>query len=395
MPNVAEILKLAQAQDIQKLKNLLSKKVCIDEYIVVRRTKVVNNKTVTSRILLTAAAILAANGKHDASNFLKSEFSANIDWIAFGAALGGYFDYAEKLLFAEANINYIAEGAACGGYHQYALKLYNFKGADLRRIVRGAACGGYRNFAESLLINQPPDKFEELINWMAHGAACGGHPDHALFLYNNRRADVSWVAAGAAQAGNFKLANLLIVKGAHKSYVASKAAAAGHYDYAEQLGQIESTMYGAILGGHFAYAEKILAKTRDFGSIIRAAVKGRHFSYLEHLYLRQEIKNTSLAVDTPISRSKTQLLLVLANAKTKEFRETYLYQLREKYETIPGYTHLEDAEFLKSVSDMNHLMTTYHLNFDQAYILYQEKSHLNRFFILEERLPVLKLLSKL
>jgi hypothetical protein len=391
MSNMTEILKFARSRDRQGLKNLLSKKICVDEYTVVSITKIINKASVISSVLLTPAAFLAAQGERGASDFLKDRFAANIDWIAYGAALGRDRIYAEELRAAGADIDYIAEGAACGGYFTYTQELYYKYGADIYRIARGAACGGYRRFTDDLR-KQRPIELRFLTNWIAYGAACGGHEYYARLLYFEG-AEVSWIAAGAAQGGYLKFANELIFdKNARKDYVAFKAAAAGHYDYAEKLGPIESAVYGAVLGGHFAYVEKVLAKNKNLDEItpliVCGSINGRHFAFLEDLYFRKIINKNFLTINSAkIAKSKTQLLRALAHTKTEIFREAYIYQLREKYKNFSEYLHLQDSQFLKTAHIISHLMISYNLNFYQANALYSKKTTIFKLFILEKKLP--------
>jgi hypothetical protein len=68
----------------------------------------------------TVAAKLASEGDFKAVELLRS-LGASIHYIAFGAALRGHRDYAEKLRTQhQADVNAIARGAALGGHGDYA-----------------------------------------------------------------------------------------------------------------------------------------------------------------------------------------------------------------------------------------------------------------------------------
>jgi hypothetical protein len=68
----------------------------------------------------TAAAKLASEGNFKAAELLRS-LGASIHYIAFGAAQGGYRDYAEWFRTKHhADVNAIARGAALGGHGDYA-----------------------------------------------------------------------------------------------------------------------------------------------------------------------------------------------------------------------------------------------------------------------------------
>ena len=70
----------------------------------------------------SAATQLAKDGQRSKAEWLIN-LGANINYAAYGTALGGYRAYAEELLGRGANINEVARGAGQGGHRAYAEEL--------------------------------------------------------------------------------------------------------------------------------------------------------------------------------------------------------------------------------------------------------------------------------
>ena len=99
--NFRAILNAALNQNNRALKAILDRGVCIDEPQV-------------GCLYSSPASQLAKEGRFKAVTWLINK-GANINRIAYGAALGGHREYCEELLRRGADINEIARGAVRGG----------------------------------------------------------------------------------------------------------------------------------------------------------------------------------------------------------------------------------------------------------------------------------------
>jgi adenosyl cobinamide kinase/adenosyl cobinamide phosphate guanylyltransferase len=177
----------------------------------------------------TVAGKLAAEGNQAAVKELM-KLGANINLIAYGAALGGHREYAEWLRHHYgADASWIAQGAARGGDREYSEWLRQHHRANVSWIAMGAAQGGHQDYAEWLRQHH-----EANINLIANGAAQGGYQDYAEWLRQHHHANVNWIALGAARGGHQEYAEWLRQHhNANALYVARGAAHGGHRGYVE------------------------------------------------------------------------------------------------------------------------------------------------------------------
>jgi adenosyl cobinamide kinase/adenosyl cobinamide phosphate guanylyltransferase len=144
----------------------------------------------------TVAGKLAAEGNQAAVKEL-IKLGANINLIAYGAALGGHREYAEWLRHHYgADASWIAQGAAQGGHREYAEWLRQHHHANVHWIAESAAHGGHREYAEWLRQHHHAS-----LKLIALGAARGGHREYAEWLRQQCHASLKLIAFGAAEGG--------------------------------------------------------------------------------------------------------------------------------------------------------------------------------------------------
>lgn len=107
------------------------------------------------KALLTPAGKLAQEGDEESALWLL-ENGANVHIIGMGAAMGGYYKFAEFLYHRYgASADFIAKGAAIRGDMDYAMTLHEEKGASIAMIAEGAAMAGNRGAAEAIRLSYP------------------------------------------------------------------------------------------------------------------------------------------------------------------------------------------------------------------------------------------------
>jgi hypothetical protein len=278
MNNFDTIYKLALAKDEAGLKRLSPK--CLDE-------------SKAGDPYMSAAAQLAMEGKFEAVDLL-IRLGARINYIAYGAAKGGYGDYTEGLRLRGAQVNYIARGAAMGGHREHAEELRTTYRANVDIIAFAAAAGGYHDYAEELQIMHGAT-----AQTIACGAAYGGYRDYAEKIrINDTTARVSMatsIAISAAEGGHRGYAESLRINlQANADLIAQAAAKGGHREYAEWLRincKVSNDLItcGAAGGGHRGYAEEIRGKYGAVNAIIDEAASGGYGDYVVELLHLQPV----------------------------------------------------------------------------------------------------------
>jgi hypothetical protein len=262
--NFDQIYQAALDQDADILKKIISE-TCIDVWKI-------------GRDQFSAVSALAFENKIPAVKFLLKH-GANINYAAYGAAIGGHWDYIFKIL-PRVDISWVARGAAEGRHRQQTelflamivervspemvkgnesiRKIYNNM---LTEIAVGAILGGdidvvskykvsilsgsLRKFVE---LYNDANNWDRLLPWLVRSRilrALGfnGNIDEYLLripakkFYSSR---LGYLIQGAAQGGHWELVNKLFNK----------------VDYQERY--VGDLLSGLCLGGHGAILESLI-----------------------------------------------------------------------------------------------------------------------------------------
>jgi hypothetical protein len=212
--------------------------------------------------LLTPAALLAAEGNHEAVALLQS-LGANNDFIAMGYASVGNTKMAGILRQEHgASIKYLAIGAAMHGNHEYAEELRIKYNLNPDWLIFGAAFAGHHDYVTALMSLQNarhkpgvPLPISELkLQEMAicakvKGYVMGGFKKEVVQILDEFKESTSDLVLrvainAAARTGNRQLVDELIIRQGYSPYLLD-----GYYQVAAE---------GAAEGGHIAYARELL-----------------------------------------------------------------------------------------------------------------------------------------
>ncbi len=303
---------------------------------------------------------------------LLNEYGANVNDIVQGAACGGYIEFAMKLLNEYgANVNDIASGAACGGHIEFAMKLFNEHRADVNRIALGATCGGYIEFAMKLFNEYSAD-----VNYIAYGAACGGYIEFAMKLFNEYSADVNDIASGAACGGQHEFAmKLLNEHSANVNDIASGAAFGGHIEFAMKLlnehsANVNDIASGAACGGQLKFAMKLLNEHRaNVNDIAFGAAHAGHIEFAMELLNKHGADVASVVQGinkyTHSASSTMQFILPIKNAEDRK-------KIIAIFKNAPSFKSVVKEELpciAKKIENIYHFKQTYGVGMPQAQFL--------------------------
>jgi hypothetical protein len=267
---------------------------------------------------LTLAAQFARDKNKEAAEFL-GKMGANVDFIGYGAALGGDIDYAEILrLEQKANKNWSARGAAEGGYQHYADRLHLENNANENYLAMGSGRGGHLSHANFLAQEHEVDK-----SIIAKAMALGGHEATAEKFrdeYNNHVDSLNWAPDVS-----------VVAKRNFVNKIAKGTAEGGFETYVELLrrdhgADIVKIAYGAARGCHQEYTDKLLSEFKEEVSInlmAQTAVEGGHLEYAEMLYRDHGAKPDSIIFGAVLSghvRDECSALRFLIFSRNSQYR---------------------------------------------------------------------------
>lgn len=403
--NYEYIYQAAKEQNAAALLNLIQEGSCIDERQVgtqylsagAKLAEEGNAQAVLLLLSLGANSNLVAYGaakgrQNELLEQVKAQYPIDINWLAFGAAEGGFIDDLETHLAQNANLNWAALGAALGkhlnvfpylklansgwiyqglflGKHdaynnQYNLRIEHKLRVDIEEftsglhglvglqtdfdlLALGAAVGGRIKLAESYRLHHNIN-----VNIVAAGAAYSGHKTYAEYLRIKHGADANIIACNAAKGGNRNYAEWLRTNhfATNVNLIAERAALGGHKDYAEYLrvacnADPAQIVKGAARGGDHNYCDFLLTLPNIDPNLVAAnAAQGGHRIYAEKIRQQYDLAATEIAKKaiTGGHSEYSELLRIKQQVDSTELAEAAV---------LAGYTAY--AEFLRIECNAN------------------------------------------
>ena len=285
---------------------------------------------------LTPAAQLASEGKFEEVKFLVSH-GASLRNVAYGAALGGYYD-TSNLLDSD-----------------------DFKFEDwpyMRRL--GAAQKGDFDYLDPIMENTDREESDAV----ALGAALGGHSNYIDGLL--QRDDIQdlfpYIAKGAASVGDQGRVDSLKVYDSFPIYVDQMvvaAAAGGHFDLAERLASEYSVnniylAMGASLGGQFDYLQTLFEKGIDTQVFFEYIVKEVSDDVVGHVAKEEDINDIAFQLLLQIKNTKYRNLLcdgmISSHGLSSEMREKSLPDTRNRVNNVYQLSQCYDLSLNQALS---------------------------------------------
>jgi len=305
----------------------------------------------------TPVSKLASEGQHEAVNFLRTKFNASLSWIAYGYALGGHVNAANDLLKLAATHSdrfalwkKMALGYALGGYVNSANDVLKHAAtpddqlALLGNIALGYALGGHVNAANDVLKHAelPTDRLT-LLGCIALGYARGGHVNAANDVLklaetpSDRYALLQLMAGGYAIGGHVNAANDLLELEA---------------TFADQIVFLVSMAVGYTIGGHLNAANdllKLVLTSDGLDSLLKSFVLSK--------IIADNLNKIAIS-------NERALLKTLAT-----FDPDSQYIIASK---LSNYK--EALELVPKAIELNTVMKTQKLTFNQAMVWIQQKT---------------------
>ena len=259
------------------------------------------------------AIAAARGGNFSYTDYLTKEYAIPKPLLYCAAATAGEFDYCFKKNISREDVLAIAKGAAIGGHYQYAEKLREDCAIESNHLAQAAALGGWVEYAEWLCKAAAAD-----ISVVIQYAAQGGHIKQAIRLQELYNVPTEVVVKGAAVGGHHRYCTYqTLLRPELMPTVARLSAEYGFLNYCEHLrtvhdAKVEHLSYGATLGGHKNYVEFLVKhQSASWTNIALAAVQKDDIEEVMHC-LNSGADATSVVLEAfSLQRSDTIARVVL------------------------------------------------------------------------------------